>query len=189
MIQSLQGCCECGRGKGVCLEVPKHRQATCSADRVWPLLLRGPTNLPSQPAFLFCSLHRGLWPPGWAWLSHVLTGYSAHLWPPDCSPGTKPSCWGVGVFLSWKFQWYPHLRQAPNSPGWELKAPLPTGQDVSHFPLGGSWLGCPVVNCIVLLYFGTSLGLAEFFWFKCIIPSIQLELNFLGDYAESSARA
>ena len=64
MTQSLQGCSECGGGKGLCLEVQKHRQATCSAERVWPLLLRGPTNFPSQPTFLFCCLHRGLWPPG-----------------------------------------------------------------------------------------------------------------------------
>lgn len=41
----------------------------------------------------------------------------------------------------------------PNSPWRELKAPLPTGQDVSRFPLGGSGLGCPAVHCTVLLYF------------------------------------
>ena len=96
-------------------------------------------------------------------------------------------CWGWECSSPGNFSGT-HPRQAPDSPGWELKALLLTDQDVSRFPLGGSWLGCPAVNCIVLLYFGTLLGLAELFWFKYVIPSIQLELNFLGDYTDSSAR-
>lgn len=170
----------------MCLEVQKLGQATCSAERVWPLLLGA--HQPPLPACLPFLLfaQRPVWSPGPNPCFHKL------LCPPLASRlfcrHQAMSCWGVSVPLL-EISVLLISDRHPTAQGGALKAPLPTGQDVSHFPLGGGWLGCPAVNSIVLLYFGTLLGLAEFFWFKCIIPSIQLELNFLGDYAESSAGA
>lgn len=150
MTQSLQGCSECGGGKGLCLEVQKHRQATCSAERVWPLLLRGPTNLPSQPAFLFCCLHRGLWPPGPSFPSvHRL------FCPPLASRlfcRHQAIVLGVGGILSWKFQCYssqtgtkqPRVRAEGPTPHWPRCFPLPTGRQLVGLPR------CELYSSVVL---------------------------------------
>lgn len=98
-----------------------------------------PTSPPSLPSFsVVCTEacgHLGLAFP-------VFTGYSAHLWPPDCSAGTKPSCWGLGVFLSWKFQCYssqtgtkqPRVGAEGPTPHWPRCFPLPTGRQLVGLP-------------------------------------------------------
>lgn len=54
-----------------------------------------------------------------------------------------------------------HPRWAPNRHRWELKSLLLVAKmlPVSHQKAGA--LGCLAVNCIVLLYFGTSLELTK----------------------------
>lgn len=130
----------------------------------------------------------------WALTCHVVTGQSAYLWAPNCSPNTKVTVPGAGCSSPGASVGL--IPDRTRQPPWELQALLvtegcglgPSAQP--HSPKGGSWSGCLAVNGSILLYFGTPVELvANLFWFKLIIPSIKLELHFLGSYAESSARA
>lgn len=88
----------------------------------------------------------------WASLCSLL-----YLWPLDFSPSTKAVLPWQGCFSTGNVSGT-HPRWTRNSPQWEVKALLLTGQDVSRSSLGGSLLGCSVVNCRALSYFGNSLA-------------------------------
>lgn len=106
--------------------------------RVWPFC-SGPTSLPSQPAFLSCCLHRGLWSPGPSFpMFHKL------LCPPLASRlfcRHQAIALGVGVFPPGNFS-ATHLRQAPNSPGWELRPHSPLAK-MFLLPTGRRLVGLP----------------------------------------------
>lgn len=175
--KASQGCCEVGKLR-VCVcglrSIAGHHPPE-TAPPLWPW---GPTHTPAGPPSFFIiyteaygHLHLTLWhahrlfnPPLASWLLSRHHGYPAK----------------GGVFLPSRCQ-QDSLMLAQNSPQRELKALFLTGQDIAHCLQGGSSLGWPTVTCRIL-YFGTSLERATLFWFKFIIPSIPLELNFLGDY-------
>lgn len=170
----------------MCVTAGRHPAVTA-----WPLCLWGPAYPPAGPSFFSIIFTEDC---GLLGLDlHAVTGQPAYLWAPNCSPNTKVTLPGAGCFSPGASVGL--IPDRTRQPQWELQALLVTAgcglgpSAQSHSPKGGSWLGCSAVNGSVLLYFGTSVELANLFWFKLIILSIKLELHFLGSYAESSARA